>query len=393
MTKTATLSLSRFEALDSWRGICALLVALLHFKANTHLREISFFQNSFLFVDFFFVLSGFVIAANYQQRLGEGFGLGRFMLLRFGRIYPLYGAMLLAFIGFEVLQVIIPSLGAMGATAPFSAPRQSADTIFASVFLLQSFGAYDFLTWNTPGWSIATEFWTYLLFGLVMTHQPRATTGIASALLVVCMLILLSVSPQGMNTTYDFGMLRCVAGFGAGVIAHALWLRWGRHLTVTQNLGTALELITLAVIVIFVARLGRSDMAVLAPVVFAISVLVFAAESGRISALLRLKPFLLLGTLSYSIYLVHLFIETRLLNVASLVQSKTGFMLYGKGLHEGVEVKLLGVTPLQGDLWCVAMLAIVLAVSWVSYRLIEVPGRDWFRALAQPKARALALQV
>ena len=374
--------LPRFEALDSWRGICALLVALLHFEANTNLRGFSFFQNSFLFVDFFFVLSGFVIAANYQQRLGQGFGLGRFMLLRFGRLYPLYGAMLLAFIGFEVLQVLVPSLGAMGESAPFSAPRQSMDTIFASVFLLQSFGVYDFLTWNTPGWSIATEFWTYLLFGLVMVFQPRSVAGIASRLLVFSMLTLALLSPHGMNTTYDFGMLRCIGGFAAGVLCFALWQGWLRHVTTTKLLGTVLELATLLMVVVFVALLGRHASAVLAPLVFAAGVMVFAMEGGLVSALLRLKPFLLLGTLSYSIYLVHLFIESRLLNVASLLQSKTGITLYGTGLHEGVEVKLLGATPWQGDLWCVVMIAIVLVVSWVSYRLIEVPGRDLFRALA-----------
>ena len=65
------------------------------------------------------------MVANYQQRLRQGFGLGRFMLLRFGRLDPFYGAMLFAFIGIEVLQVLIPSLGAMGATAPSSAARQS----------------------------------------------------------------------------------------------------------------------------------------------------------------------------------------------------------------------------------------------------------------------------
>ena len=370
-----------------------MLVALLHFKVNSHLRELSFFQNSFLFVDFFFVLSGFVIAANYQQRLMQGFGLGRFMLLRFGRLYPLYGAMLLAFVGFEVLQVIIPSLGAMGDAPPFSAPRQSFDTIFTNVFLLQSFGQYDFLTWNTPGWSIATEFWTYLLFGLIMVYQPRATASVACGLLVTSMLILALGSPHGMNSTYDFGMLRCVGGFGAGVIAHELWQRWCCRLTVSQAQGTALELGTLTLVVVFVALLGRSPVSFFAPVVFAISVLVFAAEAGRVSTLLRLKPFLLLGTLSYSIYLVHLFIETRMLNVASLLQSKFGLVLYGTGLHEGDEVRLLGVTPLQGDLWSAAMVVIVLAVSWVSYRLIEVPGRDWFRALAQPRPRTFSLQA
>ena len=196
------------------------------------------------------------------------------------------------------------------------------------------------------------------------------------------MLTLALLSPHGMNTTYDWGMLRCVGGFAAGVLSFALWQGWVRHLTTTKALGTVLELATLLVVVAFVALLGRHALAVFAPVVFALSVLVFAMEAGPVSALLRLRPFLLLGTLFYSIYLVHLFVETRLLNVASLLQSKTGLTLYGTGLHEDVEVKLLGATPLQGDLWCIGMIAIVLAVSWVSFRLIEVPGRDWFRTLA-----------
>ena len=67
----------RFEALDSWRGICALMVALLHFEAFSHLKDLPFFNDAYLFVDFFFVLSGFVIAANYRQRLANGFGIGK----------------------------------------------------------------------------------------------------------------------------------------------------------------------------------------------------------------------------------------------------------------------------------------------------------------------------
>ena len=95
----------RFEVLDSWRGICALMVALLHFEAFSHLKDMPFFNDTYLFVDFFFVLSGFVIAANYQARLGNGFGVTKFMLLRFGRLYPLYFVMLIAFLRLKSLMV------------------------------------------------------------------------------------------------------------------------------------------------------------------------------------------------------------------------------------------------------------------------------------------------
>src|SRR5258708_35067428 len=100
----------RFVVLDSWRGIAACLVALFHLDAYSHLYEVPFLRNSWLFVDFFFVLSGFIIAANYRQRLSEGFGLGRFLLLRLGRLYPLHLAMLALFVAFALLKVVGRSL-------------------------------------------------------------------------------------------------------------------------------------------------------------------------------------------------------------------------------------------------------------------------------------------
>ncbi len=80
------------------------------------------------------MLSGFVIASNYAEKLRDGYGLGRFAVLRFGRVYPLYLLTLLAFVAMELLQVLVPALGAMGSGAPFAAPRQSWDTILANVF-------------------------------------------------------------------------------------------------------------------------------------------------------------------------------------------------------------------------------------------------------------------
>src|SRR5260221_7765417 len=98
--------MQRFVVLDSWRGIAACLVALFHFDAYSHLYGVPFLRNSWLFVAFFFVLSGFVIAANYQQRLRDGVGVGRFLFLRLRRLYPLPFAMLALFVACDLLRAV-----------------------------------------------------------------------------------------------------------------------------------------------------------------------------------------------------------------------------------------------------------------------------------------------
>jgi peptidoglycan/LPS O-acetylase OafA/YrhL len=150
--------MGRFVALDSWRGIAACLVALFHLDAYSHMYGVPFLRNSWLFVDFFFVLSGFVIAADYQQRLLDGFGVGRFLVLRLGRLYPLHFAMLALFVGWDVLRaaprILSPTLAPV---ALFSTPQDAPNTILANLLLAQSLHVYDFLTWNLASWSISTD--------------------------------------------------------------------------------------------------------------------------------------------------------------------------------------------------------------------------------------------
>jgi peptidoglycan/LPS O-acetylase OafA/YrhL len=62
-------AVERFENLDALRGTCALLVALFHLPANGLLASNALVRHAYLFVDYFFVLSGFVIAFSYGDRL------------------------------------------------------------------------------------------------------------------------------------------------------------------------------------------------------------------------------------------------------------------------------------------------------------------------------------
>ena len=75
-----------FLALDGLRGVAAVFVAMRH-TAFFHTLNI---HGGFMAVDLFFVLSGFVIAHAYEQRLAAGLAPGRFLMMRYLRLWPVY---------------------------------------------------------------------------------------------------------------------------------------------------------------------------------------------------------------------------------------------------------------------------------------------------------------
>ena len=143
MTRTNS---GRFEVLDSWRGICAICVAILHFNIISHVFELPFFYNSWLFVDFFFVLSGFVISHAYFNFLTSPSSLITFMVRRFGRLWPLHVATLLFLIVWEILKATIILELHMPARPSdvFREPWLAAGSIVANIGLVQSIGFYHF---------------------------------------------------------------------------------------------------------------------------------------------------------------------------------------------------------------------------------------------------------
>ncbi|MBZ9993251.1 acyltransferase family protein [Mesorhizobium sp. BH1-1-4] len=385
-THTGTIAGDRFQVLDSWRGICALLVALFHFPTASAISQSSFIGSSYLFVDFFFVLSGFVIASSYANRLSRSGEVARFALIRFGRIYPLHLVMLAAFAGFELLRLVLPQLHGTGA-APFTGGFD-IKSLAANLFLLQGIGFEDRLTWNAPSWSISAEFFAYLLFaGVVFVAGARAWIWFVAAA-VTAPLFLLAFSTHHMDVSYDFGFIRCLYGFSLGAL-----LAWFQHDSIAgarQILArsgprmnwTLAEIVMVAVIVLFVSLAGDNDAGIAAPLVFALALFLFAHEGGWISALLRTPFMLTLGALSYSIYMVHIFVQARLINVAGLVERKLGLGLIGDIVLRGEFATGFGA-GWTGTVAIVVMLAATIAASWITWRLVEMPAMAWFRRLSK----------
>ena len=385
--------MKRFVALDSWRGIAACLVALFHLDAYSHLYDVPFLRNSWLFVDFFFVLSGFVIAANYQQRLLDGFGAGRFLLLRLGRLYPLHFAMLVLFIAFELLKVLkrilLPALLSVNPIAPFGTPQEAPDTILANLLLVQSLHVFDFLTWNVPSWSISTEFYTYVAFAACLIGlRQRAWIALLLALIGGPVLIA-ALSGRDMATTYDWGIIRCIYGFSAGVLSWGVYARWNEKLG-KWLARSSVEWGALGLVIAFVSTAGTTLQSIAAPYLFALVVLVFAFEGGTASALLRLRPPVFLGTISYSIYMTHVFVERRLFDAAGAIDKFWHIKPFTHRDINGQDFYFLGTQLWHGDIAYPLYLALTIAMSCFTYRWIEKPAREWVKNRVQGRRQTVA---
>lgn len=150
-----------------------------------------------------------------------------------------------------------------------------------------------------------------------------------------------------------------------------------------ERLAFILETLSVFCVVLFVAAARQNPISIFAPLLFSIIVLIFAAERGPISKLLKLSPFLFLGALSYSIYMVHWPIETLLLQSIKSLSTSYQLELVSSFRPENETVDMLGATQLQGDIWLIILFVLVVSVSAITYRYIEVPSRLWFRKQAQ----------
>ncbi len=374
----------RFEALDSWRGLAAVFIILFHAQVASHVRDAALVRAGEMFVDFFFVLSGFVIAHAYAGRIAGGADLGRFMMLRIGRVLPLHLVMLALFIAMEAGKAFVPGLGAPGDEAFTGTNDFSA--IFTNMFLVQV-GTHDQLTWNTPAWSIAAELVAYIVFGVAALFLGRLLGLAAVAGAVLSLFVLWALAPKGMESTYDFGHFRAIYGLCIGVLAYQIMMaataRRGLPAAARGSIAasTAVELATVAGALAFMTYAYGTVAAFAAPFVFAVVVLVFAAEKGLVSTFLRAKPLVAVGAISFSIYMVHMFLLMRVVNVARLTDKLTGTHTVTQMGHGGQGVDL--GSNFAGDLLILAIVALTVAVSAVTYRLIERPGRDWFRRRAE----------
>lgn len=363
--------------LDSIRGIAATSVVIHHlllmptflaaFPHNAWIN-CSFFRSAWLLVDLFFVLSGMVMALSYVENDFTRFSLREFMIRRLARVYPLHIVMLLANLVFRLLRIGLVMAGVVVA-APAAFEVNNASSFGLNVVLLHSMGFIDYLSWNAPSWSISVEFYTYLVFGLIVLFALRMRSlswvYVLSGLLAVGSLvsIIFVLEKKSLELQTDFGLLRCFVGFFLGVLMVKIVDRL--RASPGPAVQGVLQFVAMIASVILVSVAETNPAATfLAPVMFAIflgSLLAFP-DALLIPQILVAKPLIWLGRRSYSIYMVH-----------ALVVLLAEYFVRGVGAGRIAALDSIWA-GLPATLNLVVSLAAVLAVSHLTYLYVEIPG-------------------
>lgn len=375
-------TIKRYESLDGLRGLCALLVCIMHARLLSHVYALEFVRNSYLFVDFFFVLSGFVIAATYLRRITDLNSYKLFVVKRIGRIWPLHMLLIFAFVLLESVKLFLNVyMGVGSGSEPFTG-RFSIESLISNIFLIQSVGLHDSLTWNNPSWSISTEFIAYLLFGLVVLTLVNVRLFFVFGALA-SVTFLWFVIEENVDVTHDYGLFRCFLGFFLGCLVYKV-SNFLTSLKIGFLISSVVELFLLLLVVAFVTYLGNSKFSLVASFLFSVVVFFFSYELGLFSKLLKIRVVQFLGVISFTIYLTHSFILTILWRVVYLMDKKinTEFIIpwSGRGYDE-----LIDFGRYSSDLALIIYVALTCLISFFIYRFFEDPCRLRFSMFAHRK--------
>jgi peptidoglycan/LPS O-acetylase OafA/YrhL len=377
------------KVLTSLRMVAATAVVFFHltfFTTCGALINFPVLQFGYLGVDFFFILSGFVLTHVYQPQINTGrFDYWQFVVKRFARVYPLHFVTLWICVALS----IVAGRGWMSeAGSPFMLDYHTMDhaviyrVAVANLTLIHAWGATPGLLFNQPSWSISAEWFAYLLFPvfvLLRRLPPHGEFGklVASVALFFALILVMGLAfhVELTKLTWNLGIVRIFPEFLIGMSLHRFGETWsaGRR----GSLAGFYASLGLAIAAIFAADALPQMRGMLTgvTVVGLAGLVLFGADADRHGglSLMKAKFPVYLGEISYAVYMVHMVVAVVLL-----------------------EILFPGWRPetLAGALLMIAVVLVaVTVVSALSYRFYEVPSRDWlirrgrsFNAVEKPVA-------
>ncbi len=360
-----------YALLDGLRGVAALLVVWHHvfegYQFAGNRPYIEYMNHGYLAVDFFFILSGFVIGYAYDDRWGKSLTAGNFFKRRLIRLHPM--VIMGALIGFA-------AFAATGFERWDGTRATLAATLLAlaaAMFMLPALpgmprevrGNGEMFPLNGPCWSLFFEYIGNVVYAFLLRFLPTRALGWLAAALCCALAWFAVADPSGygclgVGWTADSmnilgGMLRLMCPFTVGMFLSRVFR--------PAKVRGAFWWCTLVLLALFHVPYIKGDGAVCwngvfeaACIIGVFPVLVWAAASGSTTDRLSTHVCKFLGELSFPLYIVHY----PLMYVFYLWLMKTEQYTFA-------------------ETWQAALLVCVasVALAWLCLRFYDIPVRKW----------------
>ena len=329
----------------------AILIAIYHYTNYFSDYETTGFvaleRLSFV-LDFFFILSGFVLAHIYND--SGRFNYRKYILRRFFRIYPLHIVTLFSLI------LIFMVGSAMGIEASHP-ERYQSDTIWMHLLMVQAWPIDPVISFNVPSWSISAEWFVYLTFPAFLAmrelKRPNLLFAFAIALTVFWYVFTIATTGYSYSDLEGYALARVVIGFILG-FALREWLREYR-MPFTSFKGAS------SILAIAMASSGLLGL----PAVFSIGVFIFFMCAAFERSMAGTKhpyfdnPFWIkLGDTAFALYLIHM---PYAIYMNNLIELGTGITLPGPSSDPAVFGVFAFLTLSS------------IPVAWVAHQFFEQP--------------------
>ncbi len=363
-----------FVTLDGLRGIAALVIVTRHApaffasisiyvsRAHGSPLPVGPFFESYLAVDFFFALSGFVLSYAYGERLQAGMGPGRFMTIRLIRLYPLYLLTVVLSFGDVFLKLAHGEIET-GRLLPY------ITELACGLFFLPSPTSPLLFPLNPPAWSLFFELLANAFYGLMAPRLKMLwlllIVGFAGSVLVIAVCIgwlgFGSAGIGAMNDGFEWqalgaGVVRVMFSFFAGILVFRVWNVWHPRINVPPLLVAA---VLTAILVANPPDRYQTAFDLIATLLMFPCLIFFGASSVPTGLLARL--FTWSGTASYAVYVLQA-------PIYDYVQRAV--------------THLSGGTP--GELpwtWGVLFIVIIFSVAITADKYIDGPARNVLSSL------------
>lgn len=366
MNNNALPTKPHYQVLDGLRGVAAIIVVWFHLcepHATSHLTQ--WINHGYLAVDFFFLLSGYVIGYAYDDRWDK-LTIGTFLRRRFERLQPLVIlGMTLGAIGFYFTESTIWPLIHTVPVWKMLLVMLIGYTMLPVPLSMDIRGWQEMHPLNSVGWSLFFEYIANILYALGIRKLPNWALAILVSLAAAALVHFAVTNANGDVTggwTLTFeqvrvGMTRMMYPFFAGLLLS----RIGKPIHV-KNAFLWCTLLVAAIL--FMPRIGGADhlwvngLYEAVCIILVFPVIVLMGAGATVTGNSEHKICKLLGDISYPLYMTHY----------TLVYFYVGWVSDHKGIT-------------MGESWPYALATFLgaIAVAYASLKLFDEPVRAWLR--------------